>query len=81
MKISDSQRLPLQTCLTQVQGEVSADVPPERLSSFPSDAAAGVSLLFANLTLRNDSPLCRKMAIMQAASRFKTHSASSIEAV
>ncbi len=81
MRMSDPQRLPLQTCLTQIQGEVSAGVPPERLSSFPYDAAAGVSLLFANLSLCNDSPLRSKIAIMQAASPFKTHSASSIEAV
>jgi hypothetical protein len=81
MKIFESQRLRLQTCHTQVQAEVSADAPSERFSSFPSQLAIGETLLFTNPRLHNDSALRWNMAEARTASRFKTHSATGIEAV
>jgi hypothetical protein len=81
MNMPDSQRLPPQNFLTQVQGEVSADAPPDRLSSSPSKSAAGESVLFATPAPLNHSAPHWNMTIARSASRFKTHSASGIEAV
>jgi hypothetical protein len=78
---TDSQPVSPRTRHTQVQGQVSADAPRDRLSSFPCPSAAGESVLFTNLTPRNDSALHRNMTIAVTPSPSKTHSASRIEAV